>query len=719
VRSRSSESIDSALQDKLPSTAVNLSDCGKLVIHKTDDHQPLQALSGAVFGLYNNATASGAPVLTCTSLADGTCSFDKVTPGDYWIKEISAPDGYSPDPSIRPATVHFLETKNLTAPFVDPRDTGFVHIVKELRDDKGNVVTAPDPHLLDGASFVIYRDANGDGIFQSGETAKLWPAETTSATCTISGGTGACDIGPVATSVYRVHETVAPAGTTPGPDVNVTVTTGTAATPVTVTYANTLSPLNLHLVKSGPTYAHVGDTFTYTFTATTTGPRLHEISLAELAPDRCSTPIVGPTGDTNNDGFLESGETWQWTCDHTVTAGDPDPLPNTAMVTGTDDFNRAVTATASHTVDLVHPGITVVKTGPATAHEGDTVTYSFAVTNSGDVDLHNVVVTDDKLGTIGTIPTLAAGATVTLTKNYTIPAGSTAVDNTATACGSDPLSVKVCDTDHHHLTPVHPAIHVAKTGPATAHVGDTITYGFAVTNPGDVDLHNVAITDARCDATPVATGGDTNHDSVLQVTETWTFTCDHVITNTDPDPLPNTVTAAGTDTLGSTVTATASHTVDLVHPGITVVKTGPATAHEGDSVIYSFVVTNSGDVDLHNVVVTDDKLGTIGTIATLAPGASVTLTMAYTVPTPSTGVDNQAKACGDDPLGPEVCDTSSHHLTVTPTLGVTAPPPQVAGVQFARELPRTGGSSPARTLAGAAALFSVLVLAWARRRSTR
>src|SRR4029078_12749849 len=124
--------------------------------------------------------------------------------------------------------------------------------------------------------------------------------------------------------------------------------------------------------------------------------------------------------------------------------------------------------------------------------------------------------------------------------------------NTATACGADPLAAKVCDTDDHHLTPLHPAIAVAKTGPASAQVGDTITYCFSVTNPGDTELHNVGITDARCDATPTATGGDANHDSVLQVTETWTYSCQHLITAGDPDPLPNTVTAAGTDTLGST-----------------------------------------------------------------------------------------------------------------------------------------------------------------------
>ena len=76
IRSRSSgESITSALQDKLPATAVDLSTCGKIIVHKIDDHVPPNALAGATFGLFDNASASGAPIQTCISLADGSCTF--------------------------------------------------------------------------------------------------------------------------------------------------------------------------------------------------------------------------------------------------------------------------------------------------------------------------------------------------------------------------------------------------------------------------------------------------------------------------------------------------------------------------------------------------------------------------------------------------------------------------------------------------------------------
>ena len=53
----------------------------------------------------------------------------------------------------------------------------------------------------------------------------------------------------------------------------------------------------------------------------------------------------------------------------------------------------------------------------------------------------------------------------------------------------------------------HPAIHVVKDGPATAHSGDTLTFSYTVTNPGDVPLTNVTATDDKC--SPLTRTGDT------------------------------------------------------------------------------------------------------------------------------------------------------------------------------------------------------------------
>ena len=52
--------------------------------------------------------------------------------------------------------------------------------------------------------------------------------------------------------------------------------------------------------------------------------------------------------------------------------------------------------------------------------------------------------------------------------------------------------------------------------------------------------------------------------------------------------------------------------------------TGPVLL-VGQPVIWEFVVTNSGELTLTDIEVTDDQLGLIGTIPSLAPGASATL----------------------------------------------------------------------------------------------
>ena len=82
-----------------------------------------------------------------------------------------------------------------------------------------------------------------------------------------------------------------------------------------------------------------------------------------------------------------------------------------------------------------------------------------------------------------------------------------------------------------------------KSGPETALVGDPITYMFNVTNTGNVPLSNVTVVD---DVAGAATyqSGDTNADSKLDVSETWTFTAAWTVAAT-PDPLVNTVTASG------------------------------------------------------------------------------------------------------------------------------------------------------------------------------
>jgi hypothetical protein len=218
-----------------------------------------------------------------------------------------------------------------------------------------------------------------------------------------------------------------------------------------------------------------------------------------------------------------------------------------------------------------------------------------------------------------------------------------------------------------------PAVHIEKDGPDLAHVGDTITYTFDVTNVGGVPLTGVTVTDPNCNANPELvskTGG--NQDDTLSGDEVWHYTCQHTVTAEGPDPLPNTATVS-TD---QEATDTDSHSVDIIHPAITIDKTVDHTdGHPGDTFVYSFKVTNTGDVALHDVHVTDDKLGDIGTIDNLAVGESKTLTKSTTL---QGNVTNVATVVGKDTLDKEVSATDTQVVDGVAAVEAARAPDEIA-----------------------------------------
>ena len=120
---------------------------------------------------------------------------------------------------------------------------------------------------------------------------------------------------------------------------------------------------------------------------------------------------------------------------------------NNATATGKTPDESEVSDTDPDYYFGLAPGISLVKktngvdsnTAPGqNIPVGSPVTWSYEVKNTGNVVLTNVVVTDDKLGQIGIIASLAVGETKTLTK---LP-GPIAVEgqysNIGTATGKTP-----------------------------------------------------------------------------------------------------------------------------------------------------------------------------------------------------------------------------------------------------------------------------------------
>lgn len=81
---------------------TNTRDKGSITITKTDGNQPL---SGALFGLYDNAGATGNPVKIAYTDQYGKAQFTGLAAGTYYVREIAAPNGYVLDETIRPFTI--------------------------------------------------------------------------------------------------------------------------------------------------------------------------------------------------------------------------------------------------------------------------------------------------------------------------------------------------------------------------------------------------------------------------------------------------------------------------------------------------------------------------------------------------------------------------------------------------------------------------------------
>ncbi|MBI4897518.1 MAG: DUF11 domain-containing protein, partial [Actinobacteria bacterium] len=204
------------------------------------------------------------------------------------------------------------------------------------------------------------------------------------------------------------------------------------------------------------------------------------------------------------------------------------------------------------------------------------------------------------------------------------------------------------------------AITVDKTAsPTTIHAGDTVTYTILATNSGDTPLSDVSVTDNKCSPLTGPGASDTGADNILSPGETWTFTCSKAIS---VDTV-NVATATGKDKLGKSVSDTDDATVDVIAPSIDVDKTAsPTLVHAGDTVTYTIVATNDGDVPLYNVEVTDDKCSPLtGPGATDIGGDDVLSVGEFWVFTCSKAINeetvNVATASGDDQLEKKVTDT--------------------------------------------------------------
>lgn len=460
-----------------------------------------------------------------------------------------------------------------------------------------------------------------------------------------------------------------------------------------------------------PTVPRDGTPIEWTVTAENTGNvTLTNLVVTDPFPGAIVSPVSLPS--------LAPGASADFVVTAALRQQDIDALEveNTATINFNDPIGPQTPVDATEIVTLpAHaPEIALSKNGDVSGLStppvvGETITYEIVIRNTGNVPLDNITLVDlladvvldpsdmALLDTVvlqpqnaaGTVPTsqtdivvnatyaikiadIEAGQVVNtaVTVGQSVPDPATTVtDRGGTSFGTDDPTTTILQRD--------PQISLLKTITAAdlsnpPQVGDLITYGFEIENTGNVTLTDIELSDAVADV-DIANPTNWSGPLVPGAINTDAFTATYRLKQADIDAgqFDNDASVAGTGTdSGGTPTIvrdssaasqllTRTSSLSIVKAETALLSTPPIA---GDTIEYSFVLTNTGNTTLTNVVLDDPLPGLVmndpTTIATLLPGAenAQTITATYTVLQADIqrgDVTNQASVTYDDFNGPQ------------------------------------------------------------------
>ncbi len=633
------------------------------------------------------------------------------------------------------SAVDISVVKSTAATAVNAGDTiSYTINVANAGPDAALTVTLVD-QLPPGTTFVSFIQNNGP--FAECTRPQVGASGTVQCTFPMGiGGTAQFTLQILAGDTTSITNTAVV--TTENFDVDNSDNSSSVTTPVT-------PQANLAVAKSGPATITAGTDVTYTVTLTNNGPSTaSNVALTDDVPAGMTfvsaTQNTGPTficgggaTITCTIGTFAPSATATFTFVMHVAPSATGSIDNVATVAATtaDPAGGNNTSTVSSTV-TTSANLAVVKSGPASAVAGETVTYTITASNAGPSTAVNVTVSDilppnttfvsatpncsEAAGTITcTIASFDPSATATFTFVFAVsPTATGSVVNTAsiTSPTPDPAPTNNSSTTTASLSS-SADVSVTKSGPAAVAAGSNATYTVTVANAGPSTASNVTLTDTLPpNATFVSveqTAGPTFNCTPPAVGTTGQLVCTiaalapaapatfTIVVNANAGAsgtVDNTATVSSStaDPNAANNTATSSAGIDPGPTDLTITKTASGDRFgAGSAVTYTIAVTNNGPSVAFGTTVTDvlpagttllsatPSQGTctgtttvVCTLGTLAPSSSATVILEVRLPLTMGSVSNTASVSAAN------LDTNGANNASTTALAVVSEIPSLS-----------------------------------------
>lgn len=248
---------------------------------------------------------------------------------------------------------------------------------------------------------------------------------------------------------------------------------------------------------ASPSLSKVGDTVVYTI-------KICNIGSTPLQLVNVNDPLLGGDITSNFKPTLAPGECDTVTINYVVADLGVDPLINTV----TANYVTALSVSESVAVNLFQPSVRIVKSGPAYSKVGDTITYTYVITNISSADSPNLIL-NSVVDVINNIPTDLTQTAINAGASNLAPGASVTFQSTHLVTASDPNPLIntvvatynpsgypniISDYDNHLVVLVNPNFTVEKNCISGAAVsGGTATFRVNITNTGDVPLNISAL----------------------------------------------------------------------------------------------------------------------------------------------------------------------------------------------------------------------------------